>query len=139
MKLLTEVRKEDDYYYQGPFWIVSDSFDAMMQGKFEILGELILTDFFGVYKDTTHSKRFYIHKTLWNTEKYKSIYKDKPYNYYPRGRVVIRNGKAYININSLCNNPKVIDKIVGKYELKKLPYTISYNDSEGSHYDFLMQ
>lgn len=136
---LFEIKKEDEYYFQGPFWIKAESYDDMMKGNFQIIGEKILTDYNGEYKDKLHSKRYYIHSNLWKNEPYKSEYKNIPYNYYPRGRVVIRNGNAYININSLCNNPLIIDRIIKEYKINKLNHTITYNDSEGSHYDFLLK
>lgn len=134
---LNEVRKEEDLYYSGPFWVKANSFDDIMDGNFELIGEKIFTDYEGKYVDFSDSKRSLIHSTLWKN-KYQRDYPNKPYNYYPRGRIVIFKGRAYININSLCNNPKVIDKIIKEYDISKLNCSIKYNDSEGSHYDFLL-
>lgn len=77
------------------------------------------------------------HESVWN--ELSSKYGGVPYNYYPRGRVEVYNGVAYININSILNNPRIIDKIRHMYEIEKLPYHIGLNDLEqGSHYDFLL-
>lgn len=74
---------------------------------------------------------------MWDS--YKKDY-DVEYDYYPRGRVSVYNGKAYININSICNTPKVIDSILSFYCIRDLDYEISYNDvNQGSHYDFKLK
>ena len=64
--------------------------------------------------------------------KYK--YNDVECNYYPRGRVAIYKGIAFIHINSLCNVPKVIHEIISEYELYKLEIEVELNDEvQGSH------
>ena len=50
MKILNEVRKEDDLYYTGAFWIVADSFSDIIKGNFRIVGNKILTDYNGEIK-----------------------------------------------------------------------------------------
>ncbi len=40
-----------------------------------------------------------------------------PFNYYPRGRVEIQNGKAIIFLNPTINKEKVIRKIIEAFEL----------------------
>ena len=42
-----------------------------------------------------------------------------PYNYYPRGRVEIKNGKAIIYINPDINKENVIEEIIASFDLKK--------------------
>lgn len=42
-----------------------------------------------------------------------------PYNYYPRGRVEIKNGKAIIYMNPDINKENVIEEIIASFDLKK--------------------
>lgn len=136
---LYEVRKEDDLYYQGPFWIIADSFRDIQLGKFSLLGEKYLSDYGGNYKETNLSKSARTHKKIWDS-KYKSQYGNVEYTYYPRGRVAIYQGTAYIHINSKCNIPSIIDTIVKEYSIDKLTLEIDLNDTyQGSHYDFQLK
>ena len=40
-----------------------------------------------------------------------------PYNYYPRGRVEIRNGKALIFLNPVLDNEVILKRILTAFEL----------------------
>lgn len=134
-----EIRKEDNYYFQGPFWIVSNSLKDILDGNFQIIGEKYLSDYNGNYVDDSTNISQKTHKNLWNT-KYKIKYDNAHYTYYPRGRVSIDNGLAYIHINSKCNIPKVIDKIINEYALHGLDITIDLNATyQDSHYDYELQ
>ena len=137
-KLVVGTRKEDELYYQGPFWIIADSFKDIHRGKFKLIGEQLLTDFSGNYINDATSKSQKTHKKVW--EEYKSQYKDVDYTFYPRGRVAIYEGTAFIHINSKCNIPSVIDAIIDMYHLDKLEIEVDLNDTyQGSHYDFQLK
>lgn len=136
MEILKEVRKEDDKYFQGPFWIVAETFKDILRGNFRLVGIPLLCDYDG--KDlsglTKNSQR---HKSLWNNEIKPSLSSDKDFDYYPRGRVSIYKGTAFIHLNSKCNTPKIIDAVISRYQLSKLNIEIEFNDEiQGSHYDF---
>lgn len=136
MKILKEVRKEDNNYFEGSFWIIADSVDKLLCGDFNIIGQKELTTHEGI-RNRDRNVKLLTHKQLWDS--YKKDY-DVEYDYYPRGRVSVYNGKAYININSICNTPKVIDSILSFYCIRDLDYEISYNDvNQGSHYDFKLK
>ena len=92
---------EDKQLSKGIFWIkdadnISDS-DLYFNVPCTSTGERIYDDSgyqFLTSKDgSTHN-----HETLWNTLP-KTITGNKPFDYYPRGRVEIRNGKAIIFCN----------------------------------------
>lgn len=137
MRILKETRKEGDSYFAGAFWIIADSVHEMLIGNFEIVGERLLTSFEGV-RNRDREVKLQTHQNLW--KEYGLNYKDKSYDYYPRGRVSVYNGKAYININSICNTPKIIDKIRKYYCVDKLDCVVTCNDIEqGSHYDFKLE
>ena len=127
MKILHEVRKEDELYYQGAFWLIANSFADIMRGNFSLLGNKLVSDFDGNIYDNS-SKNSRSHQNLWKN-KYKSeLNSDKDYTYYPRGRVAIYKGVAYIHINSKCNTPKIIDTIINEYNIGKLEIEIELND-----------
>lgn len=140
MKMLQEVRKEDDSYYQGAFWIIGNSVKDIKEGRFQIIGKKNLTDFEGNYQENILNKNDLTHKRLWDNEFKKQINNDVEFNYYPRGRVAIYQGVAYIHLHSLFNQPDIIDKIVEEYNLQNLEKSIDMNDTyQGSHYDFLLK
>lgn len=135
---LTVLRKEDDLYFQGDFWINGNSVKEIKRGRFEVIGITLPCDFSGKYvSDIGRSKSSLTHKRLWS--EYAKELSDKPFNYLPRGRVSIYNGIAFIHLNSLFNQPYIIDAIVEKYCIDKLDIELDFNDTyQGSHYDFLL-
>lgn len=139
MKKIVSVRKEDNQYFQGPFWIIADSVKDIHRGKFCLIGEKYLSNYSGEYLDTSLSKSNRTHKKIWDN-KLSPNYNFVPYNYYPRGRVAIYEGTAFIHINSKCNIPSLIDRVIDEYELDGLEIEIDLNDIyQGSHYDFLLK
>ena len=132
-------RKEDEIFYQGPFWIIADTFKDIHRGKFELLGEPLPCDYQGNYIDDTTSKSSKTHKRIWESE-YRDSYNNVDYTYYPRGRVAVYEGTAFIHLNSKCNIPSVVDAIISKYNIDKLEIEIDLNDVyQGSHYDFQLK
>lgn len=136
--ILKEVRKEDDLYYQGAFWLIGNSVKDIKTGNSFILGNKLSCDFNGKYLVAIESKNALSHKRIWT--EFSADYNNVPYNYYPRGRVSIYNGTAYIHIHHLFNQPDIIDKIISEYNLKKLEIEVETNDiTQGFHYDFLLK
>ena len=56
------------------------------------------------------------HKAEWEYLN-RSITEGRPFNYYPRGRGEIRNGKATIFLNPNINKENVLCKIIEAFEL----------------------
>lgn len=142
---LNEVRKEDDLYFKGPFWIVADSIKDLRLGKYKIVGEKYLCDFNGNFvSDNAPSRSMMTHKKLWR-DKYANELNcnDKPYNYYPRGRVEVWDGQAYIFVHSSMNFEPLIGNLIHEYGLDKLDdeslVEVVENDYQGSHYDYLLK
>lgn len=133
-----ESRKEDELYFQGAFWIKGDSVREIKRGHFELIGERLLCNYSGEYQEFDGSQKQLTHKRLW--PKYAEELLDKDYTYLPRGRVAIHNGVAYIHVNSLFNQPTVIDAVIKMYEIGKLEIEVDCNDLyQGSHYDFQLK
>lgn len=131
MKLINEVRKEDEIYFEGPFWIKGESFKDILLGNFELVCSKVPTNFEG---DNLNNHVNKSHKDVFND------FKDlgDSIDYYPRGRVGIYKGEAYINIHSKCNTPKIINSIISEYNLAKLnKIHIEHEDNHiGHHYGF---
>ena len=138
MKIVEE-RKEDSQYFQGPFWIIADSLENIQSGNFTIIGERYLSNYDGSYTGELTSKSVKTHRKAWDNSGYSKTY-NQDWDYYPRGRVAIYKGTAWIHINSFCNLPKVIDRIVDYYSINKLNIKIELNDeTQGSHYNFKLR
>lgn len=137
---LNETKKEDDTYYQGAFWIISDSFKDILRGNFKIDGIRLESDYEGNYTNFNQSQKRITHKMLWGDNFSNKYGKDKDYTFYPRGRVAIYKGTAFIHINSKCNTPKIIDEIIKTYNIGRLEIEIDLNDTyQGGHYDFELE
>lgn len=137
---LDESRKENGIYYQGAFWIIGNSFLDILRGNFKIEGELLESDYEGNYINFKGSPKQLTHQKLWKHKFCANYEKDKDYTFYPRGRVSIYKGVAFIHLNSKCNTPKIIDSIINKYNIHKLQVEIDLNDTyQGSHYNFQLK
>lgn len=135
---LNEVKKEDDYYYYGPFWIIAESLKDIFQGNFKIEGEKFICDYNGNDEAKT-TKPQKTHRVIWRNT-FADKYNTDDYTYYPRGRVAIYNGTAFIHLNSKCNLPKVVDSIINEYNLHNIEIVVEENDTyQGSHYDFKLK
>lgn len=110
MEIINETRKEDEKYFQGPFWIISDSLVSIHEGNFKLVEEKFLCDYNGNCLEDT-------------TSRFQKTYQ------FPRGHVIIREGKAFIYLNSKVNIVKVIDQVIKDYCLDKLEVHIEENDS----------
>ena len=133
---LTEVRKEDDKYLIGPFWIIGESLAAINLGNLEIIAEQFLINWDGEQEQRVPRSEF-THKGIWES-KYKSKYK-VAYNYYPRGRVSFNSNtkKFYINIPKGLNEELVLPIILNRYGIKADKVKVKYTDpTSGDHYSF---
>ena len=138
MRQLTEVKKEDDLYFQGAFWITGDSVKDIIRGNFKLVCEKRLCDINGKDVNITGSKNSLSHKNLWKNE-FGKDQNDKSFDYYPRGRVSIYKGTAFIHIHSILHTPTIVDAIIEEYGIDKLEVEVERNDIlQGSHYDFLL-
>lgn len=138
LKALNEIKKEDDFYFNGCFWIKANSFVDILNGNFELIGTRFLVNDSGEEVNGT-SVSSKTHQNVWEKE-----FKDKyavGYTFYPRGRVQHYRGKTWININSNINLPKVIDKIFQYYDLGRMnrETDIIISSEEGDHYKYQLQ
>ena len=73
---------------------MAECFQDIHRGKFEIVGDQLLCDYNGNYLGEGTSKSAKTHKRAW--DKYAKDYNNVDYTYYPRGRVAIYEGTAFI-------------------------------------------
>ena len=132
---LNEIRKEDDFYLIGPFWIISKSLEDLNKGHFWIPCRTFLVDWEGNYVQRVPKSQF-THKGIWENEMQSS----KPYNYYPRGRVSVNKGNITVNIPEGLNEDLVIREVAKKYDFDCTAASVKYTDpTSGNHYDFLLR
>ncbi|MBO7453528.1 MAG: hypothetical protein J6U54_24605 [Clostridiales bacterium] len=105
--------------YKGIFWITDiDDWNAeqlMFRIPVTSMGEVIEPE-----KLDLNSKNVdnYNHRLLWESLPNKNTH-NKPYNYYPRGRVEIKRGKAVIYANPNICLDELINLLVKRFGLNK--------------------
>ena len=79
------------------------------------------------------------HKAEWQKLS-RSVTRGQPFNYYPRGRVEIKNRKATIYLNPDLNNTVVLNKIIEDFELKNQQglKSIAVKSDGSSHYHYYL-
>ncbi len=78
------------------------------------------------------------HKAEW-AKLPRSITNGQPYNYYPRGRVEIKNGKATVYLNPILNdNPCVMDMINDEFGLNCKTLLPRFVPDGSEHYKYTM-
>lgn len=112
MKLL-----EDRQLYKGVFWIVDlentyNNSNYCFTIPSDEYGNVQADDLYLNAKSGTT----YNHEKLWNTLS-KRMTQGKPFNYYPRGRVEIQNGKATIYLNPNINTKEIVKFLVDEFNL----------------------
>lgn len=131
---LKEIRKKDDLYFAGPFWVLGASLEEINRGNFVLLAEKFLVDYEGTPVSKV-PKSQYTHKGIWEN-KYKNELGTE-YNYYPRGRVSQKRGKAYLNIPEGLNQDVLLPVIKKQYDIKQNFDLIKNTDpTTGNHYSF---
>lgn len=131
---LNEVREEDDLYFEGPFWIISPSMEELNKGNFTILSNQYLVDFYG--KPVLPLTRYQsTHEYIWNS-KYKDSFELHPYNYYPRGRVVFKDGKVYLNIPKGLPDDLIKKEVARKFDYDEFDNVFYKDPTSGNHYTF---
>lgn len=134
---LVEMRKEEDFYFEGPFWITANSLQEIREGKFKILAERYLVDFYGKPVSKVEPSKS-THKYIWET-KYQEVLR-VDYNYFPRGRVVFREGHLYLNIPQGLPLNEIQAPILQAFDYRREFDQVFYKDpTTGGHYSFLLK
>lgn len=119
--------------FRGVFWITT--LDDVNSNR---AYALIPCDHNGVPVGDTelNSKNQYNlnHEHTWKSFS-SEITNNKPYNYYPRGRVEIRKGgKAIIYMNPHINTPEIVKWVIKVFELEQNDLRIDVKNDGSNHY-----
>lgn len=100
--------------YKGVFWITKERDERyLFRIPCDTQGNIVgSSDYPLCSKDGTN----YNHKLLWEMLP-KSLTANKPFDYYPRGRVEIRNEKAIVYLNPDINTAATQQFIVSQFGL----------------------
>ncbi len=132
---LNEVKKEDNLYLVGPFWLISKSLEELNKGNFELLAYKFLVDYNGNY-ETRVPKSQFTHKGIWENE----IKRPESYDYFPRGRVSCNHGDTTINIPKGLNERLILERLAKEYGFKASDVNVKYTDpTSGNHYTFSLK
>lgn len=105
--------------FKGIFWIVDTE---NLENNAPYLFKIVTNrngDILAAYGELTSKKGDnYNHRLTWN-DLPREFTDNKPYNYYPRGRVEIKNDVAKIFINPLLNDEEIIDYIKKEFGLNE--------------------
>ena len=104
-----------DKLYRGIFWIKDiESFSpVVIKAECDSNGLFVTVPDFNLL---AKSGKEFNHQAAWNTLSKRET-KDKPYNYYPRGRVEIRNGKVVIYANGNIADEKLLKWAINEFNL----------------------
>ena len=134
-----EEQEKRDTLGKGLFWLVKND-----EEKFELFCIKILC-----YRDGETLERIETgvceseklnHERAWSKLD-KAVTQGKPYNYYPRGRVEIKKGKATVYLNPTLNEEAIVEKICRSFGLTRENgiVDIRIKNDNSWHYRFLME
>lgn len=88
---------------QGIFWVIASNKQALIDGKFELI---------------THFDRDKPHRDFWNTfRQTRKGVSQFEYDYFPRGRIWLKDNIATVFVNPILITPAVIENVKDVFEL----------------------
>ncbi|MCI8332320.1 MAG: hypothetical protein HFE78_05805 [Clostridiales bacterium] len=115
-----------------------------IENEWELLCVKVCCDPFGnpIEQATFSSKSGdnFNHQAEWNNLSKKQT-NGKQFNYYPRGRVELKNGKAVVYLNPALNTHDVKIQITEKFGLTKQNgiLSVAFKSDGSRHYESLIQ
>lgn len=108
---------EGSQLYRGIFWItdIDNPYNNQLYFQIPCNSDGVDDNFDGY---TSKNNSSHNHKNLWTTLCSK-LTNNKPYNYYPRGRVEIAHGKATVYLSPHINIADIQDWIIDKFNLNE--------------------
>ena len=114
--------------YKGIFWKTENGFISVK----------VKSDHDGVGLEpmgySSKSGENFNHKLEWNKLP-RSVTGGKPFNFYPRGRVEIKGGKATVWLTPALNNEEQLSSIRSEFELDGDELEIVVKPDGSKHYD----
>ena len=118
---------------KGIFWVITDA------ENIELITVTALCDEAGnLLENAARSSKSglnFNHEAEWQRLE-RTITNGKPFNYYPRGRVEMRNGKAMIFLNPDINTEPVINLVKETFQLSGLE-RIDIKSDGSNHYKYM--
>ena len=87
---------------------------------------------------TSKSGENFNHEAEWQKIS-RSITNGRPYNYYPRGRVEIKNGKATVYLNPILKVKTIQNMINSEFNLNSETIPVRFCADGSFHYNYLIQ
>lgn len=88
---------------EGIFWVIARNKQALINGKFELI---------------THFVRDEPHRDFWNIFRQTRMDISRfEYDYFPRGRIWLKDNTATVFVNPILITPAVIEKVKDAFEL----------------------
>lgn len=127
------INNEAQVCYQGFFWVIAKSFEDILNGNYKILAEKFVAE-----NGKELNKNSRTHKRVWDG-KYKKEY-GVAYNYYPRGRITVKNSSYRLYLPPEIYQPDIIDNLTDEFKVGKLKRNTSIKESsKGAPYAFLLK
>lgn len=129
--------QKDLNLYRGIFWIrdINNVYSSDLYFKIpcDTNGSIIDSDFKIPLSMSSKGNDNYNHKNVWNSLSRKKT-GGKPFDYYPRGRIEIRNGTAVIYLSPYIPHDELREWLVDKFNLtpsngiKKIKFNPDYSE-----------
>lgn len=121
-------------FYKGVFWYLPE--------KDELIIKKVACDNNGLALEYTEysskSGDNFNHKIEWSKFLH-IITKGKPYNFYPRGRVEIKHGKATVYLNPVLKELRIEELIKSEFSLLDGAIEIRFVADGSFHYEYLAE
>lgn len=121
------------HYYKGIFWYIPNEHKLIAIKTVCDENGYALDD----VKYSSKSGENFNHKIEWS-KLHKSITANKPYNYYPRGRVEFKNSKATVFFNPTLNRSDIYDLIATEFGLTQNRIIVKKIADGSTHYEYLI-
>ncbi len=117
------------HMYKGIFWKTENGF-LVIKVKCDRNGVG-----FEPAEYSSKSGENYNHKLEWKKLS-RSVTGRKPYNWYPRGRVEIKNGKATVWLTPILNDEETVASIRSEFGLDTDGLKVTVRPDGSKHYEF---
>ena len=124
-----------DKLYRGIFWIkdldnLENNSDYLFKIQTNENGDALN------YPFPLNSKNGndYVHKETWAMLPF-NLTKNKPFDYYPRGRVEIKHKEALLYINPILNEERIINYLKREYCLEDVKIILDFHEHYKCNFD----
>ena len=124
-----------DKLYRGIFWIKDlDNLDKNSDYLFKIETNENGDALNYTFPLNSKNGNDYVHKETWHILPF-NLTKNKPFDYYPRGRVEIKHKEALLYINPILNEERIINYLKREYCLEDVKIILDFNEHYKCNFD----